>query len=386
MKVLAVTRLFPNPSRRTFAVFNLQMMRHLAQVCALRLIVPLAFQERLRIKRRELTAWASEIGLDVSFVTYYYTPGFFHQWHGDMLRYSLRRRLNAELAQFEPDVMLSSWAYPDTYAAAPFANRANVPLFTTLLGSDIHSLTSTAVTARAKKGLQSCERVLPVSNELAERLTKLGIDRERVSTVYYGVDNSKFDLRSRSESRQDLSLDPAETIALYVGNLVDIKRVDAVIAGYQAWQCSNKRLIIAGDGPLRGELERQAAAVDSPIDFLGAVAHEQLPTWMNAADVLVLLSRREGVPNVLLESMSCGVPVVATAVGGIPEVVAPEAGVLVDPDAPAKTVAQALDQAITADWARENIRRSVDRFSWRGTAAEMIGKFESALARATQQF
>jgi len=140
-------------------------------------------------------------------------------------------------------------------------------------------------------------------------------------------------------------------------------------------------LLIAGDGPERAALEQAAAhhGVTSRVRFLGLVPHDDLPALYGAADALVLASDREGWPNVLLESMACGTPVVATNVWGNPEVVRePAAGQLI----PARTsaaIAEGVKKLFAAMPARTETRAYAEGFDWGPTTDGQLRLFDSII-------
>jgi glycosyltransferase involved in cell wall biosynthesis len=141
-------------------------------------------------------------------------------------------------------------------------------------------------------------------------------------------------------------------------------------------------LLIAGDGPERAALEAQAAAqgIAGRVKFLGSVAHHELKHIYSAADALVLASSREGWPNVLLEAMACGTPVVASNVWGAPELVcAPEAGVLM-PARTADGVVAGVEALFAALPSRDATRRFAERYSWDETTEGQLTLFGEVLA------
>jgi glycosyltransferase involved in cell wall biosynthesis len=158
---------------------------------------------------------------------------------------------------------------------------------------------------------------------------------------------------------------------LFVGNLVAVKGVDVLLKAWSRLAAagvlgSEDRLAIVGDGPERGRLQAQAEALGlgPRVAFAGAVAFAEVPRWMAASDVLCLPSRSEGTPNVVVEALASGVPVVATRVGGVPELVRQgENGLLVPPeDAPA--LAEALASALVRPWDGPALRASVAHLTW----------------------
>jgi glycosyltransferase involved in cell wall biosynthesis len=170
---------------------------------------------------------------------------------------------------------------------------------------------------------------------------------------------------------------------LTVGHLVPVKAQELIIAALPL--LPGVRLVVAGDGPNRGMLEALARSsnVQERVQFLGAVPQAQLRDHYGAADALVLSSSREGWANVLLESMACGTPVVATSICGTPEVVtAPEAGRLM-PERTPESLAEAVNllRADTPD--RAATRRYAERFSWDQTTQGQIDLFRNILMGQT---
>jgi len=137
---------------------------------------------------------------------------------------------------------------------------------------------------------------------------------------------------------------------------------------------SRARLALVGDGPQRPAVAAQVAALglEATTHFVGSVAHHELPDWYRAADLTVLSSWSEGIPNVLLESLASGVPFVATRVGSIPDVA-------VDPDRDlvAPGDAEGLARAIAHRLANLPERRAVVRYRWADTASAMVSALEA---------
>src|SRR5262249_18452745 len=169
--------------------------------------------------------------------------------------------------------------------------------------------------------------------------------RERVAVVMNGVDGCLFQPRDRLEARRALGLSAHTKLALYVGNLkpekgpLDLARAWPIVARH----LPDAELAIVGAGPLRDDV---AASIGQGATLVGAQPLDRIPQWMAACDVLVLPSHVEGTPNVVLEALASGRRVVASAVGGVPDLItSPTLGVLVpprDPDALADALMTAL--------------------------------------------
>jgi D-inositol-3-phosphate glycosyltransferase len=279
------------------------------------------------------------------------------------------------------DVVVGHFLYPTAVVARDAARAAGVPFVLVAHGTDVRSVASGSRVAEASRlAMDEACAIVAVSEDLARRVRALGA-KPAVEVCHMGVDTRRF--RLLPTARLDLGLDVVERIALFVGNLVEVKDVVSLVEAFARLRAEDAcdRLVIIGGGPLRGDIEARAAGlgVRDRVVFHGQLPHEELPLWMSAADVFVLPSRDEGLGLVLLEAMACGTPCVATAVGGVPEVVDDSVGVLVapgDPDALAEGMRAVLDRGRGAY--QEACR---DRAAGNDVAA-MAGRFLDLIAEA----
>jgi glycosyltransferase involved in cell wall biosynthesis len=273
------------------------------------------------------------------------------------------RRLQKQGFNF--DLIDAHYCYPDGVAAGLLAKWLGKPFFVTARGSDLNLIGEFVrpralmlATARAAAGS------IAVSQALADRLIALGAPADRVHTLRNGVDTARFAPQPRDVARRRLGLREAGRYLLMVGNLVELKGHAIAIEALAA--LPELELLCVGAGPELSALQDLARrlGVQPRVRFVGQVGQADLKWWYSAADALALCSSREGWPNVLLEAMACGTPVIATRVGGTPEIVTtPAAGSLMERrDAPALVaawqtlMAQAPQRAAT--------RRYAEGFSW----------------------
>lgn len=209
-----------------------------------------------------------------------------------------------------------------------------------------------------------------------------------VDNVPKGVDTTLFTPDGPSV-RRELGLD-GKRIALVVSRLVPIKNVALAIEGMSAAAVQQPDLImvIVGDGPLRASLEAQAAGrgLAGRVRFAGSVGHEALPAWYRAADLFVLPSTFDNSPNVALEAMASGLPVVATDVGGLREYVQDGVNGSLVPAGDAAALACAIlryatDASLSARVGRRNRDETVSRFSWAQSAQRLLAVYERVIAR-----
>ena len=280
------------------------------------------------------------------------------------------------------DVVAGLWLYPDGVAAAWASRWLGVPLVLVGLGCDINVCLD--VPAQARQILSAVRRassVIVVSQNLKDRLCAAGVPAAHVSVVANGVDLERFRPRDRAAAARDLGLTDSGPRCLYVGRLAEEKGVTYLVEAMRALQArrSGVTLYVVGDGPLRRPCEAlvEQYGLGKVVRFVGARDHAEVGSWIAAADLLCLPSLREGCPNVVLEALASGRPVVATRVGDVPDVVHAGNGVLVDP-ADGAQLAAALDTALAIDWDPEAIRQSMSRRSWTAVAERYYGAFRTA--------
>lgn len=377
MKVLLYTSFYPASDAPIRGVFNHHAFVPLARRCDVQLVGGLPFWRQLRDPRHLLRPRRERgFGIDSTFQTFWSVPSL-TALHGAAMYASLRPLVRRLRRRFPWDVILASWAYPDGFAAARFARDAACPIVTNVLGSDVNELPlHRMLKPQVAWGLRQAARVVAVSGTLGEKVVELGVPRERVVVQHNGVDSEAFQPRDRGEARAQLGLDGGRPTILYVGNVkpekgvADLVEAMAPLVGRH--RLHDALLCVVGDGELRGPLEARVAelGVADSVRFVGRRLHDEIPHWMSACDVLCLPSYREGCPNVVIEALASGRPVVASRVGGIPELITGvrDNGVLVRPCDP-EALADALCGALRRTWDTAALRRSVEHLSWDAVGA-----------------
>jgi glycosyltransferase involved in cell wall biosynthesis len=287
---------------------------------------------------------------------------------------------------FDFDVIDAHYFYPDGVAAAILAWWFDKPLVVTARGTDVNLIPNYRVPRMliqwaAKRAGAS----IGVSAALVERLRTLRVDPSRVHEIRNGVDAERFRPTPVADARAELGI-VGGPVVLTVGNLQEHKGQRIVVDAFAklAARYPGAKLVIVGEGPDRKTLERSVATLGlaDRTRFAGTVPNVELAQWYSAADVLVLASSREGWPNVLLEAMACGTPVVASAVGGIPEVMQhDEMGRLVH-ERTGEAFAEAIEGVLERTIDRARVRRHALGFGWQQTSEQQLRLFESLVARA----
>lgn len=287
---------------------------------------------------------------------------------------------------FDFDLIDAHYYYPDGVAAGIIARKLGRPFVVTARGSDVNLITQFA--RPRKLILDTAQRAyasIGVAQALTDKLAALGADSAKLRTFRNGVDLIRFAPMPQREAREVLGIAADADVFLSVGNLIPLKGHDLTITALREFP--KAQLFIAGTGSEHDALLRHAAAngVADRVRLLGRIDNEQLRQWYSAADASILASSSEGWANVLLESMACGTPVVATRVGGSAEVVASaEAGRLVD-ERSATGIATALRSVLECCRDRAAIRRYAEGFSWNATTAAQIALFREMIDSAARE-
>jgi len=292
--------------------------------------------------------------------------------------YPALRHLRTESGDF--DLIDAHYFFPDGVAAVMLGNALRKPVVITARGTDVNLIPASPLPrAMIRYAARRAAGIIAVSQALKDGLVALGVPAAKVRVLRNGVDLEMFRPLDRSDARAEFGLHGPTLLS--VGHLIERKGHDLVIGALPS--LPEVSLLIVGEGPEKPALERLASTlgVSDRVRFLGQVPHERLARIYSAASALVLASSREGWPNVLLEAMACGTPVVASNIWGNPEVVSrPEAGELMS-DRTAVGVAAAVQKVLQSPFDRAATRRYAEGFSWDDTTEGQIRLFSEILAR-----
>lgn len=249
------------------------------------------------------------------------------------------------------------------------------PILATLQGSDIFQVTRSRVGAWLTRFvLRRCERISALSQALAASTTAIGVPLSKITVIPNGVDLTQFTPPVKAR----------ETLILYVGSLIKRKGVIYLLEAMSiiTQTYPSFRLIVVGDGPERLILEQAAAnlCLNERVNFVGFQSPQQVREWLRQAKVFVLPSVEEGLGVVLLEALACGTPIVASQVGGIPDIVTPEVGLLASPASP-NSLAEAVrgllsDEQRWVEMSKNARKRAEKLYDWHQIAAQFIAIYQ----------
>lgn len=218
-------------------------------------------------------------------------------------------------------------------------------------------LTKGFMTDLIKWTLLSSDKILVLTGGIKHSLIKLGIPEDKISVYHYWVDQKTFAPVKNAKAKLNWE---GKFVVLFVGRLIEVKGVRIIFE--LAKYLKKITFAIAGSGPLGDELKERSRGYKNII-FLGKINNEDLPLYYSASDILLIPSRvkkqeyEEGIPRVMIEALSCGLPVISTKSGGIPDVFSPNTGMMVNDNT--KQLKNALEELyINEDILKEAVRNS----------------------------
>jgi glycosyltransferase involved in cell wall biosynthesis len=378
MRVLVVSRSYPSDVFSTLGLWVEHPTRMLAERCDIRVLAPspwcppfppigrfLQYARFRRIPRREARA-----GIPILRPRFLTGPGrSTYAFDAVSQEFGSRSAVRRARSEFAFDLVHAHMIYPEGAVAMRLSRRYDVPFIVTEHAPWTDEwFASHRVRREALQAAREAEALLPVSTSVRETMVSYGIEPARARVIPIGVDAERFALGAPERRQRDQ--------ILFVGWPNRVKGVDILLRAFKLMQRggSAARLLIAGgalyrDTRLQEESLHALASslgLDGAVTFLGRVPHEEVARLMAESSVLVLPSRAESFGAVLVESLSCGTPVVATRCGGPEDIVTDKVGRLV-PVGDVQALADALADVLRNPGRYEgaSLRRyATERFSW----------------------
>jgi glycosyltransferase involved in cell wall biosynthesis len=276
---------------------------------------------------------------------------------------------------------------PDGFAAVLLGREFRIPVLCTAHGSDIYDypFRNRATMWATRWTVKRVDGLVAVNSNLKSRIAALGRSGP-VTVSYNGADQQVFSQQSRSAARAKLGIPASKKVVVFVGYLCPEKGLEHLLAAMKQLVNDDTILYLVGDGVLREQLQAQAVRFDlgNTCVFVGQRPHSEIAAWLSAADCFVLPSVAEGFPLVIVEAMASRAPIVATAVGGIPEIVRHEhTGLLVpprDPGALANAMNRILCDRDFADVMAARAKLVASRFTWNNNAQQTLAAYKETVA------
>ena len=324
MRLLAITRR-TQPNK---ALHNRPDFADLAQHHALCIICPVPWTAMMHAvvggPSSDTSEWSDR--LQVLYPTYYATPGLQPHRDGTSFERSVRSTVRGLMGQQRPDAILSSWSYPEGWAAVRLGQQTGLPVVLHVSGSN-GPLPDGRGGARIVQELCGADAVIATSRALGRRLVALGTPKHRVHVVPEGISRAQFHAGAQDDARRTLGLPEFGRIVLFAGDATaskgasDLVKACAILRDRGvAFRCHfvGQKL---GTSRLRHVIHSRG--LEDRVFFAGVETHADLADWFRACDVFALPSYVESIAVVLREAIECGAPFVTTRVGGHREIAHP---------------------------------------------------------------
>lgn len=392
LRIVLITMLFPNKLEPGKTTFVLEIAKELSKHAEIKVIAPVRKLPLGGISKRMIKGYSdsSKIefyekleGLDVYHPKIFLPPKVFRFLHGFLYFLAVKKLTKNLSEQFDFDLILSPYLFPDGFASVLIAKYLNKPVVIEARGCDVNLLTQYILRrALIKYACKNANAIITVNRDLKDKLIKIGVKDSKTFVIYNGVNCDNFRPSDTKYSRLKAGLPLNKKIVLFVGSLEKVKGISYLI---ESWRDLIKifgqeiLLILIGEGNERNNISRLVRRynLQRSVLLVGAKPHSEIPIWLNSCDIFCLPSIREGYPNVLLEAISCNKYIVASKVGGIPEIInSSDAGILVEPGS-ASSLSEGLKTALSnSTFNRANKVSNLSLKSWKESVLERITLFK----------
>ena len=398
MRILTYTRLYPNAKMPEHGIFVARRVEAMARQGGhqIEVVAPVPYYPKFLPATGEwntlklIPEVEERDGLNVYHPRYFNPPKIGMAKYGDWMAqgsYDLLYRLRKSDFQFE--VIDAHFVYPDGYAAVKLGQRLKRPVVVTARGSDLtRNKNLPHIVPLLQEVMRGAAQLIAVSEELRDNFLELGATPDKIHVIPNGVDTSFFTPMTREAARRALHLKADDCWLVSVARLDRNKGQWLILEalkkiGLAELQNRRIKLALVGQGESRAELEKiaQAAGLGAIVHFAGQQNPEKIRIWYNAANVNILASSREGSPNVVLEALACGTPVIASLAGNNATIIHEGSNGFVFPIENAEALKATLLLALDHHWDRQAIAESGTQRNWATVAREVESVLDLTIHR-----
>jgi len=381
MNILTITTLYPNEKQFRHGVFIETRLRHLVETGKIKakVIAPVPWFpfKSERFKQYSVYADVPRVeqrnGLDIYHPRYLVIPKIGMIMTPFFMAISIYREIKQLQKKQSIDLIDAHYFYPDGVAVALANKWLKIPFIISARGTDINLIPQYKLPRKMILwAAEQAEASVTVCKALKDSMVQMGAEEKKIHVYRNGVDLELFKLLDKSQCREKYKLYKKTLVS--VGHLIERKGHHLIIEAMTS--LPDYQLLIVGGGEEEKSLKKlvEQLKLCDQVRFLGEKKQKELTEIYNAADAMVLASSREGWANVLLESMACGTPVVATDIWGTPEVVQnQDAGVLVKRTS--ESIVEGVNQLFNNYPTRIQTRKYAEQFSWDSTTEGLLKLF-----------
>ncbi|RAO99453.1 hypothetical protein PW5551_03815 [Petrotoga sp. 9PW.55.5.1] len=391
MKILYITNLFPYPENETRGIFitrRLEVLKNYGIKFDVYGPIPKEGNSlkavRKIIGREGINVYKPfyELG-GIRYKYVFYDNNLFHVFSKKVLKKNKEKKLSKEVAtkiysNNNPyfDIIHAHGMYtpPAGLVAKLLSEKLNIPYVVTCHGSDIN-LGMPNNKELYNDVLENADKVIFVSNTLLNKAKSFGYSGSNSVVIPNGIEPDSFKPLNKEKIKRELGLN--KKVIGFVGGLINIKRADKFPEIFENIASTQEvEFLVVGDGELREKVEKECKKRKINVKFVGRVPNDEAPYYMNAMDVMILPSRNEGFGSVIIESQACGVPVVGSSNGGIPEVIGDGGIVVEEGENFEKRFADAVVELLENPIERVYLRERALEFSWKNIVKQEVAVYE----------
>ncbi|CAB1063931.1 hypothetical protein D1BOALGB6SA_8716 [Olavius sp. associated proteobacterium Delta 1] len=392
IRILVLTHQYLSESDYMSGFIHDQVNQLMLEGCEPVVVVPTPYSPRFLWFKEKWKDYGQQVLFDIKdeipiyYPRYICMPGkWFHSMSSYAMRYGLIGSVDAIIGKIKPNIIYAYTATPDGYMGLLLKKKYNIPLVCSLRGSDINVYPeyNRSTYDQTKKVLLEADFITSVSYALKKSAESISHPRREIQVIYNGCNVHEFknNRNSRYILRKKLGISKQAQALIFVGGLLKEKGVHELLEAFLAYLSSihpNLHLIYVGDGPEYQNISNTILSkkLSHRIHLVGGKPNSEINQWLSTADIFVFPSYFEGLPNAILEAMACGLPVVATDVGGIPEIVENgKSGILIGTRS-ANSIATAIQFLLENTEMRERMGQEgrniiKNRFTWDRGAKEL---------------
>lgn len=383
MRVLVLSTVFPSPRQPLHGLFVAKRIQYLARLADVRVVAPVPWP---RWRSGAVLGRETLPDLTVYRPLFFYIPGLFKFLDGLFLFLSVAACVRRVKRDFDFDLIDAHFAFPEGFAAVLLSRWLRRPVTITLRGTLI-----TLSVYRLRRWLMGwtlrrATRVIAVARNLADYANVLGVPSHKIEEIGNGVDTAQFAPTDRDHARRSLGIPTAGKLIVSVGHLSlrkGFQRLLRVLPQMREEFPDLTLAILGGPGAERSNEEELLQLIADgdlaqSVILAGAQPPAQVALWLGAANVFALASDFEGSPNVVLEALACGLPVVATRVGSVEQLVPEFAGLLYDDPDNLDQLTARLTEALRRDWDYARIRSHAECNTWDTVAVKVLRQWRLA--------
>ena len=337
LRVLVISAMYPNNFDISSGTFVHNNTRHLLKAgCKVKVISPVPFSPKILWFKPKWKGYGNIPKMDIIDTVPVYYPRYINlpgKWLHVFAYYTMywgaKKTIHSIIDEFEPHIIHAHSATSSSHIGLKLKKIYNIPLICSLMGSDINIYPYYGRLSMwlTKKVITEADQLVSVSKALKIAANIIAKPKRKIRVVYNRCDLQIFNYNeiSRRQYRNMLGISLKARVIIFVGHLLQSKGVYELINAFVKLNLrySDLHLIFVGNGLEYSSINNIVSSngLNKKVHLVGNQPQCEVPHWLSTADIFVLPTYYEGLPNVILEAMACSLPVIATRVGGIPEVI-----------------------------------------------------------------